>query len=209
MNIRLRHCPLFLLFAVLILAQPATVPAANTVQPVTITLPESALLQTIQAILPLPLEQQDLSKKFKGTIVVDSISKLAIQDNLISLQAQVTGRNMEVTTNIGGQNIKLKLGQLVLPVTCDISLRFDAKSKTLFLTPKFQNPTHGNSNSAKTLLPMLNGLSREYPLKLDQLAPFMAKVGSKTIALRFEPVDIRAGKNTLFLSLRPAAVRQK
>jgi hypothetical protein len=209
MTTNLRYCALFLFFTVLTLVQPAAVPAANTVQPISITLPESALLQTIQAILPLPLEQQNSSKKFQGTIVVDSISKLAIRDNLISLQGQITGRDMEVTTNIGGQNIKLKLGQLVLPVTCDIGLRFDAKSQTLFLTPQFQNPTHGNSNSAKTLLPMLNGLSREYPLKLDQLAPFMARVGSKTIVLRFKPVAIRAGNNALFLSLRPAAIRKK
>ena len=173
-------------------------------RPVTITLPAPALHQTISDILPLPLEQN--GKKFQGTISVDSISKLEINDNLISIEGQVSGKDMLLTTNIGGQDIQLKLGKLVLPVTCDISLRFDPQKKTLFLTPRFQNPTHGKSNSAKTLLPLLNALgNREYPVKLDKISPFNAKVGSKTISVYMEPVDIRAGNNEMILKFQPIA----
>ncbi len=203
MRINLRLFSLFL-FTALVLLQTGNTSAAKGVQPVTIILPESALLHTIRGMLPLPLEQFDTTKQFQGTIVIDSISKLAIKDNMIALQGQITGKNMEVTTNIGGQNIKLKLGKLVLPITCDILLRFDAKTKKLFLTPQFQNPTHGNSNSVKTLLPMLNGLSKEYPVKLDQLTPFMGKVGNKPVALHLDPIDIRAGNKELVLTFLPS-----
>jgi hypothetical protein len=175
---------------------------ATKSQPVTITLPGPALHQVISDILPLPLEQN--GKKFKGTITVDSISKLEINDNLISLQGQVSGADIQLSTNIGGQDIKLNLGKIVLPVTCDISLRYDPKKKTLFLTPRFQNPTHNSSDSAKTLLPLLSAFgNREYPVTLDTINAFKAKIGSKNVSVRMEPVDIRAGNNEMILKFRP------
>jgi hypothetical protein len=191
----------FLFFFLLTVTLTGPVQATQSL-PVTITLPAPALHQAINDILPLPLEQN--GKQFQGTITVDSISKLAINDNLISLQGQVSGSDLQLTTNIGGQNIKLKLGKLVLPVTCDISLRYDAKKKTLFLTPRFQNPTHGTSNSAETLLPLLNAFgNREYPITLDTINAFKAKIGSKNVSVRIEPVDIQAGKNEMILKFRP------
>lgn len=204
MTIYARYYILFF-FLIFILNFTHTNPAqAAKSQPVTITLPAPALHQAISDLLPLPLEQT--SKKFQGTLTVDSISKLVINDNLISLQGQVSGTDMQLTTNIGGQDIKLKLGKLVLPVTCDISLRYDPKKKTLFLTPRFQNPTHGKSNSAETLLPLLNALgNKEYPVTLDKISPFNAKVGTKTVSVRMEPVDIQAGNNELILKFRPVA----
>jgi hypothetical protein len=175
---------------------------ARADQPVTIALPASALYTTIKNLLPLPIEPE--SRQFQGTITLDSISKLAIKTNVVSLQGMVSGHNMRVTTNIGGQDIQLKLGKLVLPVTCDIAIRYNKKQKTLFLTPHFQNPTHGQSNSAKTLLPLLNGLgNKEYPVKLDKLSPFQTRVGSKNITVQMEPVNIQAAKDQLIISLRP------
>ncbi len=175
---------------------------AATSLPMTLTLPAPALHQAISDILPLPIEQN--SKQFQGTISVDSISKLAIYDNLISLQGQVSGNDMQLTTNVGGQDIKLKLGKLVLPVNCDISLRYDSSKKTLFLIPRFQNPTHGSSNSAKTLLPLLNALgNREYPVTLETINAFKARIGSKNISVLMEPVDIQAGNNEMILKFHP------
>jgi hypothetical protein len=173
-------------------------------QAMILTIPAQALHKTISDMLPLPLEQT--GDRFQGTITVDSISALEINNNLISIQGQISGRDMQLTTNIGGQDIRLKLGRLVLPITCDISLRFDPKKKTLFLTPRFQNPTHGHSNSAKTLLPLLNALgNREYPLPLDTLQPLTGKIGQTTISITMEPVNIRAGHNEIILEFRTIA----
>ncbi len=203
MNLYARYSVLLLLLCPLAINFANPVQAAKN-QPVTITLPATTLHQTLSDMLPLPLEQN--GKNFKGTITVDSISKLEINDNLISLKGQVSGKDMELTANIGGQDIQLKLGKLVLPVTCDISLRYDPKEKTLFLTPRFQNPTHGTSNSAKTLLPLLNALgNKEYPVALDKINSFNAKIGSTNVFVRLEPVDIRAGNNEMVLKLRPIA----
>ena len=183
---------------------PVSAAGGNTI---TLTMPSAALHQTISNMLPMSLEQIGQQKRFEGTITVDSISRLAVKENTISLQAQLSGRNMKMTTSIGGQNIQVKLGQLVLPVTCDIALRFDTKKKRLFLTPQFKNPDHGKSNSAKTLLPLLNGLSREYPVPLDNLAPFTGQIGSQTVSARMEIVNIKAAKNNLIIQFRPAQKR--
>ena len=173
-------------------------------QPVILTIPAPALHQAIRAMLPLSIEQS--GDKFQGTIVVDSISKLAINRNLLSIEGQVSGRNMQMTTNIGGQDILLKLGKLVLPITCDIAVRFDPNKKTLFLTPRFQNPTHGHSSSAKTLLPLLNALgNREYPVQLDALQPLITKIGQETISVQMDPVNIQAGNNKMMLTFQTTA----
>ena len=201
MTISIRFFILLFFLCTISLTGPAM--AAKNL-PITITLPAPALHQAIIDILPLPLEQT--GKQFQGTITVDSISKLAINNNLISLQGQVSGSDMQLTTNLGGQDIKLNLGKLVLPVTCDISLRYDPTKKTLFLTPRFQNPTHGKSNSAETLLPLLNALgNREYPVTMDTINAFNAQVGSKNVSVRMDPVDIRADNNEMILTFRPVA----
>ncbi len=198
-----RYFALLFILSALGLSHTASTLAAGT-EPVTISLPAAALHQTIRDMLPLPLEQN--GDKFQGTITLDSISKLEINQDLISLQGQVSGKDMQLTTSIGGQNLKLKLGKLTLPVTCDISLRYDPATKTLFLTPRFQNPTHATGNSTKTLLPLLNSLgNREYPVKLDKISPFNATIGSTTVSVKMEPVDIRAVKNKMILKLRPIA----
>ena len=198
-SIRLIHSSLLLFSLCLLCSLPLQ---ARADQPVTITLPASALYTTIKNLLPLPIEPN--SRHFQGTITLDSISKLAIKAKTISLQGMVSGHNMRVTTNIGGQDIQLKLGKLVLPVTCDIAVRYNKKQKTLYLTPHFQNPTHGQSNSAKTLLPLLNGLgNKEYPVKLDKISPFQTKVGTKKITVQMEPVDILLKKDQLIITLRP------
>ncbi len=197
---------LFTLTVMQIFAVPSL--QAKSPPPVTITLPASALYQTIQSVLPLPIEQN--SRQFQGTITLDSISQLAIRDGVVSLQGIVSGRNMRVTTNIGGQDIQLKLGKLILPVTCDVLLRYDRSTKTLFLTPKFQNPTHGHSNSAKTLLPLLNGLgNKEYPVKLSNISPFQTRIGNQNIAVQMKAVDVRAKKDELILKLRPIVGKRK
>lgn len=196
---------LFLLACTLVISSHRPVSAR---EPITISMPAATVRQTIAGILPLPLEQK--SDRFTGSITIDSIRSLVIGKNSVRIEAQVSGRNMEVTTNIGGQDIKLKLGKLVLPVTCDVRLRFDPRTKTLFLRPQFHKPTHGSSNSAKTLVPLLNGLgNKEYPVRLNHLSPLSARVGNKTISVHMQPVDIRATDNLILLKLQPVTGKSR
>lgn len=174
-------------------------------QPITLTLPATVLHQTLRSLLPLPIKPTGRNRNIKGSFTIDSISKLAIKNNRIALQAQISGRNITIRAAVGGQSIQIKLGQLVLPVTCNIIVRFDQKKKTLFLTPKFYDSPQGNSNAAAPLRPLLDNLSREYAVPLDNLAPFVGKLGSTPIYVHMKPVDIQAGADALILQFHPIA----
>ncbi len=202
-----RMKPAVLLVSLCLFLIPATRSAlAGKTQPITMSLPAAALHQTISALLPLPITLQGQGKQFEGKISIDSISKLTIGDNLIGLQGQVSGTDMKVTTNIGGQNIQLKVGKLVLPVTCDIALRFDREKKILYCKPQFHNPLNGKNNSAQTLLPLLNSLSdRWYKVPLEKLTPLHGKVGTQTVSVQMEVIDVQAGKDRLVFKFLPIA----
>ena len=152
-------------------------------QPITITLPASTLHETLIDMLPLPIELKRKNSKFQGPVVIDSISRLAIDENRISVSGRLIGRKLAMQAKVGSQTIQIKLGKLVLPVTCDIALRFDAAKKILFLFPKFKKTSGSKSNSDQTIVSLLNSLSREYPVRLDELTPLLWDIGTESVYL--------------------------
>lgn len=134
---------------------------------------------------------------------MDSITRLAVQQNVIAVQGQLSGRNMAVNAQVGGQTIQIKLGEMVLPVSCDIALRYDRERKTLFLRPTFYKQARQQDPAAASLAPLLDGLSREYALPLDKLDPLAGKLGVTPIFVQLEPVDIRLRGDSLELQFRP------
>lgn len=186
---------------------PITVPAeAGRIQPVTLTLPIATLHQALSTLLPLPIEQHKQNRNFRGTFVVDSISRLTVkQNNVIALQGQLSGRNMAVNARVGSQTIQIKLGQVVLPVSCDIALRYDQQRRTLILRPNFSDQTLQQDPTAASLGPLLDSLSREYTLPLDKLDPLVGSLGATPIFVQLEPVDIRLNGDSLVLEFIPHA----
>jgi hypothetical protein len=183
-----------------------TVPAkAGQTPPVSLTLPLATLHQALNSLLPLPVEQQKKNSNFRGTFVIDSISRLAVKQNVIALQGQLSGRNMAVNAQVGGQTIQIKLGQMVLPISCDIALRYDQKRKTLFLRPTFYNQAPQHDPAATALAPLLEGLNKEYTLPLNKLDPLVGKLGITPIFVQLEPVDIRLNGDSLVFQFRPHA----
>jgi hypothetical protein len=170
--------------------------------PITLTLPIATLHQALSSILPLPIEQQNKNSNFRGTFVIDSISRLAVKQNTIALKGQISGRNMAVNAQVGGQTIQIKLGQLVLPFSCDIALRYDQKRKTLFLRPTFHHQAQ-QQDTAAALAPLLDGLNKEFALPLDSLDPLIGKLGVTPIFVQLDPVDIRLNGDSLVLQFRP------
>ncbi len=207
MNRLLPYLVLISLLCTLVFSEPATAGKAGS-KPITITLPATTLHKTLSDMLPLPIELKKKNSKFQGTVVIDSISRLAVAKNRISVSGRLTGRKLMMQAKVGNQTIQIKLGKLVLPVTCDLALRFAPAKKTLFLFPKFQQPADSKSNADQTVVSLLNSLSREYPLPLDELTPLVWDMGSKQVSLYLDPVDIRAEKNTLILKLRSTTGKQ-
>lgn len=167
----------------------------------TFILPAPALHQTLQKNLPLILQPQ--SSSFKGTVSIESIDRLNIHDEMISLHGVISGKDMTISPTIAGQAIKITLGQITLPFSCDLLLRFDHNSGQLFITPRFTASESEKSNT-QALLPLLTALSnREYPVDLTELNTLKPSIDGHDLNLQLEPVQIAAGDNQLILGLRP------
>jgi hypothetical protein len=192
-----------LCICILITAGPIRPGYAKQTPPVSLTLPIATLHQALSDLLPLPIQPQKKNSHFQGSFMVESITRLAVRNNAITVQGQLSGKNMTVNANVGGQTIQIKLGEIVLPVSCDIALRYDQKRKTLFLKPTFYQQTRNQDPTAASLGPLLDSLSKEHALPLDKLDPLVGKLGSTPLFVQLEPVDIRLINDSLQLLLRP------
>ncbi len=182
---------------------------AGKTPPLSLTLPIATLHQNLNNLLPLPLEPQKKNRNFQGSFRVDSISRLRLKKNVIAVQGQLSGKNMAVNAKVGGQTIQIKLGEVILPVSCDIALRYDKQRKTLFLKPTFYKQARKQDPAAASLGPLLDNLSKEYALPLDTWAPLAGKLGGTPIFVQLEPVDIRLAKDALVLQFRPHASKTR
>lgn len=200
----LRLCILFS-FLFLLAASP---PASASREPVTITIAQSAILQTLRALLPLSFVPENDS--FEGTIEILTIDRLQIHDNLLSLETMIAGRDVTIRTRVGGQTVRLKVGTLTMGISCDLGLEFDPEKKILYLTPRFKMPPRDRSGSAgTTLFPLLAALgNKPYPLPLNTITPFSTTTGDELLSLALEPTAVTAAESILRISLRPRVTKQ-
>ncbi len=173
--------------------------AAQEQDQFTFTLPAPAVLQALQAILPLEAD----SATVNGTISIDSIDTLTIHNNIISLHGVLSGKDLSVSTKIAGQNIRLKLGQLILPLSCDLHLRFDRAGQQLFITPQLKPSRENSAAGGEAILPLMAALNnREFPVDLKKLLAFNPTVGGQSRPLQLEAVQVTGGNNQLIFRLR-------
>jgi len=200
-----RHMKLLHIFspAFLLFLFTSIFPAAAGEQAATISIPDDVLLQTIRDGLPIPLEAQ--SQYVQGDVIVQSLEKLQVREKSLFLQGVVSARNFTLNTTIAGKEISMNLGSVQLPVTCELFLRFDNNKKILFVTPYFPKPTSMYSTDpADALLLLLSSLGeKDYPVELGSIQPILAKVGTRTIPITLEPVDILTQKGLLLIKMRP------
>lgn len=166
-------------------------------------MPAEVLRQVISDSLPLPIEPQN--NYMEGSIVFDSLEKLQINEKSIFLEGVVLGRDIAMNTKIAGQNIKMQLGSVKLPVKCELFLRFDKQQKILFVTPVFPEAEKNDSvDSSDILLPLLHSLGgKEYPVALDSMQPFLFKVGTRDIPVKLLPADIQTVQGTMVIKMVP------
>ncbi len=176
-------------------------------QKVTLTIHEEALRQAIVDCLPLPIQSSNHS--FQGSIVLDSLDKLQIREKSIFLHGVILGRDISMHTSIAGQNVKMALGNVSLPVTCELFFRFDRQKKSLFIKPVFlkteKDDADKNPDFFAPLLQSLGG--REYEVPLDSLDPFLFKVGDNPISVRFIVDDIQTMRSAMVVKLLPKVAK--
>lgn len=193
-----------LLVALLLLPHSGMSAPANTAsqRDIVITLPAETVLASLKKILPLDIPSQ--SSQLQGDIVLESLDRLVIHDNILSVHGVLSGRNLVVVTNIAGQDIQLKVGQVHLPMTCDLHTRFDPVQRKLFVTPRFTDTGAGSNSQDGSLAPLLGALGgREHLVKLDALRLLNIKIGTRSIPIAMEPVKIIGTDNALVLHLLP------
>jgi hypothetical protein len=176
---------------------------ADQPPPLSLILPTATFHQALRSLLPLTLEQQKRNQNFQGTFAIDSISKLVIKNNVIFMQGKISGKNMAMNAHVGGKTIQIKLGKMTLPVSCDIAFRFEQQTKTLFLKPKFYKQASRYDPAAASLAPLLDSMSKEYDLPLDQLDPLVGHLGVTPFFVQLEPVAIQLIQNALVLQFHP------
>jgi hypothetical protein len=201
-----KYCLCFFCLLVALLLLPhsgASAPASNTSpRDIVITLPAETVLASLKKILPLEIPSQN--PQLQGDIVLESLDRLVIHDNIISVHGVLSGRNLVVVTNIAGQDIQLRVGQVHLPMTCDLHTRFDPVQRKLFVTPRFADTGAANNSQEGSLAPLLGALGgREHLVKLDALRLLNIKIGTRSIPIAMEPVKITGTDNTLILHLQP------
>lgn len=192
-----------LLFALFLLPLSALAAAgAQGKKNIVITLPAETVLTSLQKMLPLDIPSQ--SRQLQGDITLESLDQLVIHDNIITVRGVLSGRNLIVTTRLAGQDIQLKVGEVRLPMTCDLHTRFDPAQHKLYVTPRFVDAAQNGDNQEDALAPLLGALGgREYPVDLDALEMINIKVGAKSIPIAMEPVKIAGIDNALVFHLLP------
>lgn len=191
-----------LLFSVVFFLLSSLLSVAKTSY-VTITLPEEVVRQSIRDALPLSIDPQ--SEMVEGTLVIDSISRLEMRDNLIFLKGQILGTNIVLSTRIGNQDLRMKIGEFRYPLACDLSFRYDATRKILYITPHLVRPEKTlEGKNADAILPVLALLdNREYPVSLGDIQDFNTEIGQRKISVAMEPVDIQVLQSQVVLKMVP------
>lgn len=169
---------------------------------ITLNLPESVLSQAIGEMLPLDIEPS--SSDLKGSITIISIDDLKVSEQKISCRLKLSGKRLQILTELAGHQISLKVGEIELNFNCSTNLRFDRVRQILYIKPTINGISSAkpsNTDIGSTLLPLLNG--REYPITMRNLAPLIAETDNKTVAITMHISDIRAVNGALQLSITP------
>lgn len=175
----------------------------------TVALPADVIKQSLQDILPLKLDQPN--QYLEGILILTSIDKLLMGDNSAVVQGLILGKDLAVITQVGNQDLRIKVGNLYLPLTCDLFFRFDPKSKQLFVKPQIRNQPSGSANDmAGSVASMLTAFNnREYPVSLTSFQTLTAKVGNQDIFVNMVPVDIKVAKGQLIVKMLPKLRKSK
>ena len=175
----------------------------NSDQAITLKLPESLMAEAVKKSLPFEIDTS--SQTIGGSVFVKSIENLQLEDQNISALLVLAGKDIQITTKIAGQKLRLKIGDVALNFNISASIRFDEPSQTLFLKPNVtEYKSAGNKKGGEIgilLIGLLNG--KEFPIEIKKMQPLITDLGSKQLAIELKIKDITIKKDILLLNLTP------
>lgn len=191
------------IFAVFFFIFIGTAPGMTETEFVTITLPEKVIEQSIKSSLPLSIKPD--ASLLAGSLMLDSIDRFELGENSAKVHGLILGKNLVLATRMGNQDLRLKLGELHLPLTCTFTFRFDPQVQKLYITPHLADSLTGappeQANKALPVLALLN--NREYPISLESIKRFETKIGQRNVTVEMKPMDIQISPSALILKMVP------
>ncbi len=174
-------------------SSPALTAPVN--RPMSVTLPDSLIKEIIQQTLPMNVPIQ--SKTILGSVSIDAIKDIQLYKDKLSGHVTLSGHKLNIVTTIAGHKLRMKIGSLTMGFQCDASVRFDAKSQTLYVKPvitDLQSSDKAKTEVASLIAQLFN--DREFPLRLDKLKPISADTGDTVlnIAMRVNGVSVHPGE---------------
>ncbi|MCK5837275.1 MAG: hypothetical protein KAH09_08425 [Desulfobacula sp.] len=168
-----------------------------------LTIPRNVILNMIKAALPLNLEK---GPYFKGDLWIHSIDHLTIGPDKVAFNMNIQGNNIKFETRLGHQALLMDIGDLNVAFSCTISLRYDAPSRLLYITPYLlqkQNKNNGGQIAANLLqlLSLANGV--EYAIEIQKIHPVITQICNDQFHIDLHITNIYTGNETVFISGQP------
>jgi hypothetical protein len=190
-----------ILLAILLLFFPIC-PGLITAQPILLSLPEKVVAEMVQKSLPLQVNQP--SESLAGLISVEKVENLNFNDNSLAATVTMSGRDVQLNTNLGGHNLLLKVGNVELDFSLEAVTRFDKASQTLFIRPTVSGiDQRGSQNNevGELIAALFN--EQELPVALENLAPIITDIGNRQLVIDMSVEDIRFGPDAVEILLTP------
>lgn len=194
----MKTCLLPIIFLSL-LTCPSLASAAETIL---LSLPQSVVADTVGKSLPIQFIQS--SESLAGTIAITRVDNLVFKDQSLSGQIALAGRDMQINTSFGGQQIRVNVGNVDLNFAVSATTRYDKASRTLLIHPTVTGTDEQDSQNneiGNLIIALFN--DREIPITLDNLQPIITDIGSRKLVIdtQIDNVMLKPGK--LDISLQP------
>jgi hypothetical protein len=196
---------LFIVVLLLMATCAASSPAAETIL---LSLPQSVIAETVSK--SLPIQFTEASETLAGTITIKRIDNLVFKDQLMSGTISVSGRDMQINTSFGSQQIRVNVGNVDLGFSVSATTRYDKARRTLLLHPTVtgideQGPQNGEIG--KLILALFN--DQDIPITLDKLQPIITDIGSKKLVIDTQIEDVMLKPGKLDINLLPRTTVKK
>ena len=166
---------------------------------ISIAIPRNVIINFIKAALPLKLEN---GPYLKGNVWIQSIDQVKITSNRIEFEMMIQGKDLKVETHLGKKVMFFDIGNLNTAFSCDASIRYDASKRLLYITPNILQKPNGNdtdqfSDSLLQMLSLANGT--EYPVDIQEVQPFVTKIGEDYFNIDIDITNISTEKDTVLI----------
>ena len=194
---------IILLFSLFVLFSQNVHAEKDSLDAITLTVPESVLAEAVRQSLPVLIDTG--SDTVEGSISIQKIDALQLGDQQISAIITLIGNDIQIKTSIAGQQLRLKLGTVKLDFNISADTRYDEPSRTLFIKPTVTDLKSQDGQAGDELGNLLIGLfnGREFPLAIDKLQPIITDTGSKKLAIEMQIKNVTVSKNLLTMHLLP------